>query len=145
LLHLLLCIKLQKKYMGAWNVENFDNDTAMDWIYDFSLTPSADMLFAAFEAINNNTGYIDSDDGATALAAAEVIAAVKGHITNAWPEDIEVPASLHISSTLLAAALQAINKVSSDESELKALWQESDAFANWVAVVQNLQQRLLTQ
>jgi hypothetical protein len=128
--------------MGAWHFENFDNDAAMDWIYDFSMNPTETFLADTFKLVNTNTDYIESDDGASALAAAEVVAAIKGNKTNAWPEDIDVPDSLRISNGLTADALQAIDKVSSNISELKELWQESDDYENWLAVLEGLKQRL---
>jgi Domain of unknown function (DUF4259) len=129
--------------MGTWNTEHFDNDTAMDWIYDFSLAPYESTLENAFAQVLNGGDYIDADDGVIALAAAEVIAAAKGNIGSSWPEDIAIPTGLRIPADLVAQALQAIDTVaSSDESELKQLWMESNDFAGWQAAVDNLKSRL---
>jgi Domain of unknown function (DUF4259) len=130
--------------MGAWSTAHFDNDIAMDWIYDFSLDPSVAMLEAAFNGVIKNKGYIESDDGAIVLAAAEVIAARKGKKSNAWPEDIPVFTDLRIGDALTASALQAIEIVCyGDESELKDLWQESDEFDKWLKAVEDVKRRLL--
>jgi hypothetical protein len=130
--------------MGAWSTEHFDNDTAMDWIYDFSLEPSVAVLETTFKQVITNSGYIESDDGAKVLAAAEVIAARKGKKSNAWPEDIPVFTDLRISDTVTANALKAIEKVCyGKESELRDLWQESDEFDKWLKAVEDVKRRLL--
>jgi Domain of unknown function (DUF4259) len=130
--------------MGAWSIEHFDNDAALDWLYDFSMTPSVQLLEDTFKAVADTTDYIESDDGAAVLAAAEVIAAVKGKKSAAYPEDTEVFSSLRISPELIARALQAIDVVSrEDNSELKELWQESDEYEDWQKAVNDLRERLL--
>lgn len=129
--------------MGTWNTEHFDNDTAMDWIYDFSLAPYESTLETAFTQVLNSADFIDADDGAIALAAAEVIAAAKGRVGSSWPEDIAIPTDLRIPAALVAQALQAIDAVAgSDTSELKELWAESAEFEAWQAAVDDLKSRL---
>lgn len=126
--------------MGAWNTEHFDNDAAMDWIYDFSLQPDMATLRQCFkQALTAN--YIDADEGAAVLAAAEVVAAAKGKVGPSWPEDIPI-FELPITDELVTTALQAIDKVCGDTSELKELWQESDELEVWLAAVENLKSRL---
>jgi Domain of unknown function (DUF4259) len=129
--------------MGTWNTEHFDNDTAMDWIYDFSLAPYESTLEAAFTQVLNSKDFIDADDGAIALAAAEVIAAAKGKTGSSWPEDIDIPNDLRIPAAMVAQALQAIDAVAgSDTSELKELWMESNDYEGWQAAVDDLKTRL---
>lgn len=129
--------------MGTWNTEHFDNDTAMDWIYDFSLAPYESTLETAFTQVLNSNDFIDADDGAIALAAAEVIAAAKGRVGTSWPEDIAIPTDLRIPAAMVAQALQAIDAVAgNDTSELRELWAESDAFEAWQAAVGDLKNRL---
>ncbi len=130
--------------MGAWSIEHFDNDAALDWLYDFSMNPSVHALEETFKAVADTADYIESDDGSAVLAAAEVIAAVKGKKSTAYPEDTEVFSRLSISPELIARALQAIDVVSrQDNSELKELWQESDEYEDWQQAVSELKERLL--
>ncbi len=131
--------------MGAWSIEHFDNDAALDWLYDFSMEPSVQLLEDTFKAVADAADdFIESDEGAAVLAAAEVIAAAKGQKSRAYPEDTEVFSSLRISPELIARALQAIDIVSrQDNSELKELWQESDDYEDWQKAVDELKQRLL--
>jgi hypothetical protein len=130
--------------MGAWSIEHFDNDAALDWLYDFSMNPSVQALEDTFKAVANTEDYIESDDGSAVLAAAEVIAAAKGKKSTAYPEDTEVFSRLKISPELIARALQAIDIVSrQDNSELKELWQESDEYDDWQKAVNELKERLL--
>jgi hypothetical protein len=130
--------------MGAWSIEHFDNDAALDWLYDFSMDPSVQALEDTFKAVADTEDYIESDDGSAVLAAAEVIAAAKGKKSTAYPEDTEVFSRLKISPELIARALQAIDIVSrQDNSELKELWQESDEYEDWQKAVDELKERLL--
>jgi Domain of unknown function (DUF4259) len=131
--------------MGAWSIEHFDNDAALDWLYDFSMDPSVQVLEDTFNVVVDAADdYIETDDGAAVLAAAEVIAAAKGKKSTAYPEDTEVFSSLRISLELVAKALQAIDIVSrQDNSELKELWQESDEYEDWQKAVSELKERLL--
>jgi Domain of unknown function (DUF4259) len=131
--------------MGAWSIEHFDNDAALDWLYDFSMDPSEQLLEETFKAVVDAADdYIESDDGSAVLVAAEVIAAARGKKSSAYPEDTEVFSKLKISPALIARALQAIDIVSrQDNSELKELWEESDEYTDWQKAVAELKERLL--
>jgi Domain of unknown function (DUF4259) len=130
--------------MGAWSTGIFDNDSAMDWIYEFSDNPSLQVLHTTFENIINNDDFIDSDDGSAALVAAEVLAAILGKKSAEYPEDIEVFTKLIPDPNLVNKGLLAISRVAeSNQSELKQLWQESGDDLDWQNQIKDLQKRLL--
>ena len=64
--------------MGAWGHGSFENDTALDWLADFE-GEGADTVLVAIADIANADAEedIDVDRACVALAATEIIAALK--------------------------------------------------------------------
>jgi hypothetical protein len=132
--------------MGAWGVKTFENDSGLDWLADFE-SEGADTVLEALEAVSeaDEDAYIDADDATCALAAAEIVAAIKSGDGSRLSEDART-ALANYSDDIDADALQplaakAVSRVKSD-SELKELWEESDDYDNWVADVEDLIDRL---
>lgn len=63
--------------MGAWGVQAFENDDAMDFAADLVDADSLDVVATSFEAIVPGE-YLEAPDCCIALAAAEVVAALRG-------------------------------------------------------------------
>ena len=63
--------------MGSWGYAALEDDTSLDFIGEFSDSPSVDALE---EALNGAIGsdFIDDYSAPRALAAAEVVAAMNG-------------------------------------------------------------------
>ncbi|MBC7902185.1 MAG: DUF4259 domain-containing protein [Gemmatimonadaceae bacterium] len=117
--------------MGAWGIGIFENDDAMDWLGEFSESPSIAGLRNPIDEILNNTDYIEAPDASIALAAAATIAAIKGKPSAAFPDDFEIP-ELEIDNGLIDDAIIAMRKISEDpDSELKQLWEESEESMGW--------------
>ncbi len=132
--------------MGAWGVKTFENDTGLDWLADFE-SEGADALLDALEVVADadNDAYIDADEACCALAAAEIVAAIKRDDRSRLSEEARTALASY-SDDIDADALQplaakAVARVKSD-SELKELWEESDDYDNWVADVEDLLDRL---
>lgn len=120
--------------MGAWGHNTFENDAALDWVIGL-----ADNQELAFLRDSLEDG-IDED----VLAAAEVIAALRGRPGEGLPEDVTEWVSLHpfeVPDDLLAAARDAVTKVRND-SELQELWEESTWLQSWHESVDDLLRRL---
>jgi hypothetical protein len=120
--------------MGAWGHNTFENDAALDWVIGL-----ADNQELAFLRDSLEDG-IDED----VLAAAEVIAALRGRPGEGLPEDVTEWVSLHpfeVPDDLLAAARDAVTKVRND-SELQELWEESTWLESWHESVDDLLRRL---
>jgi hypothetical protein len=128
--------------MGGKETGNFANDDATDWLYELEESSGPDLLKAAFKAIN---GYPETSDCCIALAAAEVVAAAKGHPSPELPDDlrqwIEDQDNLDAIKNLAKSAIAAVNKVST-KSELRDKWEESDSWHEWLQVVEGLRRRL---
>ena len=128
--------------MGAWGHLNFENDTALDLVYEIE-EKGVDRIKNAIEAINSREedSFLDSDLCSEALAAIEYIAAVKDKASEDFPEDAEewlTPANkenLLAIRNLIPKSKQAIDRIQHN-SELKDLWEETKDFAEWTKVLE---------
>ena len=132
--------------MGAWGTGAFDNDDAADWAYE--LEESADLTPArqALAATMDGDGYLELPEGACAVAAASVVAATfDGHLKGLPDEVVEwVDAHPDIASRGDARlAVDALERVTSEESELRGLWDEAREGPQWTEGIQKLRQRLV--
>ena len=135
--------------MGAWGAGSFQNDTALDWYEDFR-SGGAAAIAEAFLA-TETADYIESDDGTTALAAAEIVAAAFGKPTSDNPIDLNDLLSRYQDFITdlpesRARAISAARKVLAPSSELNELWQDAgdDAIEEWTGLVNDLISRLET-
>jgi hypothetical protein len=131
--------------MGAWGTGNFDNDEALDWLYLLSEAPDLLLLQTTLEAVTGSEeDYLDATDCAQALAAAEIIAALAGHPPEELPEEAAgwLDGRPAPPDDLKMLALIAIEAVAGEDSELRELWEESDEFEEWQAVLNDLTARL---
>jgi hypothetical protein len=134
--------------MGAWGHLNFENDTALDLVYEIE-EKGADRIKNAIEAINSREedSFLDSDLCSEALAAIEYIAAAKDKASEDFPEDAEdwlTPAnkeSLLVIRNLIPKSKDAIDRIQHN-SELKDLWEETEDFNEWTKVLENLATRI---
>tara|TARA_B100001989_G_C24547027_1_gene471602 strand:- start:57 stop:455 length:399 start_codon:yes stop_codon:yes gene_type:complete len=129
--------------MGAWGYKTFDNDDASDWLYDLEETSDLSLIE---ETVKQGQGdYIEAYDGCNILAAAEIIAALKGQASNDLPEEAEAwidqNKNLDIKN-IEKQVFEAVDRVLSDNSELKELWQDSDDYEAWLEDVNKLKERL---
>ena len=129
--------------MGAWGVGNFDNDDAADWAFELEESEDTDLLVATLEAIAPGS-YLEAPDSCIALAAAEVVAALRGSPNHSLPSEIVawVDANpVEVDSDLQAMAQMAIHTIET-ESELRDLWADTDDFDSWSAELEDLKGRL---
>jgi hypothetical protein len=125
--------------MGAWGPGTFQNDDALNWLAD--VTDAGD-----FSLVESALGAVGSSDAphtsacCAALAAAEIVAALRGHPRARLPERLVAfiagrPAP---STALVESARTALARIRS-ESELRELWRDS---AEWKDDVADLDRRL---
>ena len=132
--------------MGAWGTGAFDNDDAAEWAYE--LEESADLTPArqALSATMDNDVYLERPEGACAVAAASVVAAsFDGHLKG-LPEEVAdwVDAHPDIASRGDARlAVDALERVMSEESELRGLWRDAPEGPAWAQEIDKLRQRLV--
>jgi hypothetical protein len=132
--------------MGAWGAGSFENDTALDW--RDQLVDSGTIQFlreTLLSVVETSDEYLEVDEAYNAVAAAEVVAALKGQPSPDLPPEVTQWVSKHSTKQidpLLRLAQLAVQRVKTD-SEPKELWEESPGTGDeWHAVIQNLEERL---
>lgn len=135
--------------MGAWDSGNFDNDSAVDFIYtlDNDLTPVQNVVATILNTQQQHNGYIDADDASEALAAGEVVALLKGKPAPEVPDGLlqwhQQHGHIVVDDQLLDETIHAVKYVLQD-SELRELWEEGGdtLLEEWSGHVRDLIQRL---
>lgn len=134
--------------MGAWSHEPFGNDTANDWGYGLEDTQDLSLVDAALSAVVNcEEKYLDASVAEEAVAAAEVLAQLLGRGTqrDSYTKKVEAwtrTVTIRPSPELKHKARKALERILSDESELRELWQESDQASEWEDSIRALQTAL---
>ena len=134
--------------MGAWGEGNFENDTALDWVGDLIEADDVTLVTRAIAAALQGNEYLDADVGCIGLAAAEVVAALRGHPAEHLPQEVTgwVAANQSVpAETLVADCRAAVARIRDPQvSELCQLWEEGgDPATEWHAVLDDLLGRLV--
>jgi hypothetical protein len=131
--------------MGAWGVHAFDNDTACDWACMLQDSGKVALVQETLEeTISVGANYLDSDVACMGLAAAEVVARMKGKADchNAYTKRIDewiAGEAFEVEQSVVQLAIAVIDRVRTPPSELLELW---EGRADWLASLDNLRQRL---
>lgn len=138
--------RAEEEQLGAWGAGPFANDDASDWAYQ--LEEAADLLPArqALSATLDTDGWLEVPEAACALAAAAVIAAtfdddvedLTGEVVD-WIAD-HPDAATREDARLAADALE---RVTSEDSELRELWAGTPQALEWGTGVERLRARLV--
>ncbi|SED49153.1 DUF4259 domain-containing protein [Streptomyces sp. TLI_105] len=127
--------------MGTWDIGPFDNDTAADFSYRVDEAPEekrAEVLLAAFrEVTGTGEEYLDSDLAVEAIASAALVAAQcpgGDPVTTSYAPKKSLP---ELPAELRPAAVEALDRVLTEPSELLELWEESDG-EEWKAGIVRL-------
>mgnify|MGYP000334776758 FL=1 len=124
--------------MGAWSHEPFGNDQACDWAAELAESTGFAIIEKAFDQVtaDQHEEFIDADTVCEAYAAAEVLAHILGQGTEnldflgnigGWIEKLPAQPA----AALIKKALNALNILTQEHSELNELWQESGNYAEW--------------
>lgn len=132
---------------GAWDTGSFDNDDALDWVWELSESDDLSVVENTLEEAVDASGYLEAPTASMAIAAAEVVAALRGTPRSELPSEVESWIKTHklaVGSDLVKTARNAISAVRNPESsELAQLWSESEELADiWQADLENLLKRL---
>ncbi|QGZ48700.1 DUF4259 domain-containing protein [Streptomyces sp. QHH-9511] len=125
--------------MGTWDIGHFDNDTAADFSGDLDDLPEgerAGLLFGKLrEVAGTGDAYLDSDIAVEAVAAAALIAAqCPGGEPVATPYGPDEPLP-ELPAELRPLAVEALDRVLTEPSELLELWGETEYGEPWKAGV----------
>jgi hypothetical protein len=134
--------------MGAWDAGSFDNDTAGDWAFALGEQSDTTLVESTLDSVLAvGAEYLDSDVACEGLAAAEVVARLRGNwgVRSPYSEPVDQWVESHPGQPapgLITKAVAAIDRVLSKPSELLDLWSESDQFDRWRGSVQDLRSRV---
>lgn len=130
--------------MGAWDSGSFDNDEAMDWVYELEEANDFDILADSFEAvIDQRDDSPDETDCTIAICAAEVVAGLMNNPADDLPAEVvawieDQPSPPESLRKMARTSLKVILK----DSGLKELWEETDIYPQWEESVRDLLTRL---
>ncbi|WP_371495681.1 DUF4259 domain-containing protein [Kitasatospora sp. NBC_00374] len=120
--------------MGTWDIGPFDNDTAADFCGGLDRADAgerAGLVRAALDGALACPGYLDSDEGAPAVAAAALVAAQgpggEPHRSAYGPGE-PLPA---LPAEFGPLAVRALDRVVADGSELAGLWDDAGHGELW--------------
>ncbi len=131
--------------MGAWDATSFGNDTANDWAYDLEQHNDLSYIETTLQQVlDAGDDYLDSDPAVQAIAAAEVLAWLRGRPTpvDAYTEKIATWIAAHPiqpPAALLQKALAVLDRIQHGSSELPELWEDDP---EWIAAMDDLRTRL---
>lgn len=136
--------------MRSWGTGSFDNDSAKE----FTAEVVQDGEFAlreAFEVVlDPDMDYVEAEEGARAVAAAEILVAVltgeTATVTDAalrhWVQNADRSADQMSLTNLRELAGEALDRVLAPESELPDLWEDEAGYTSWLAGMQRLRAAL---
>ena len=141
--------------MGAWGIQTFENDGAMDWLGAFLEEPSEKRILETFcpqtiviqpSLIGKIMGkkaesILGELEGEEVLAAAEVVATIGKQASSNNPVELQSIPFISLSPATIAKALAAIDAIM-NASNLKECWEETDDFQAWKDEVEDLRTRL---
>ena len=132
--------------MGTWDIGPFDNDTAADFCGDLDEAAAGEregIVRGILTRVIDTAGYLEAPESEQAVASAALVAA---QYPGGEPADpVYVPEEpLPDLTGLPDLALQALDRVMTDPSELMDLWAESGG-GPWCVNVRRLQNVLLPQ
>ena len=131
--------------MGTWGPGPFENDAAMDWALGLGRSGDPDLPQSVLRSLDKAPSH-NARAGAVAIAAAEAIAASRGHAAQRLPDEIRrwlAAANPRADAAADAAklALGVLAKVEGNDSELRLLWAEVDG-SRWRSTLDDLRRRL---
>jgi hypothetical protein len=132
--------------MGAWGEKTFENDSALDWLAELEAGGVA-VLRGTLSRVadTDEDAYLDVDNGTSAIAAAEIVAAALGHGRDRLTENATAWLDANQGTVVpedLTLANRAVERVLAGGSELRALWDENGQDNDWYADVRVLLERL---
>jgi hypothetical protein len=130
--------------MGAWGAGSFENDDAMDWVVRLAEGSGHAVLRDALTPIaTTDDRYLEAPDCSIAVAAAEAVAAARGHANASLPDEVVgwVRKKPEVTGELVTLARSAVDRIAA-KSELRDLWDESDSAETWRAAMTDLRARL---
>ena len=131
---------------GSWGPGILDNDSALDFLTQVTSTNGAELVRNALDTALTDESPLEDEQASRALAAAELVAAMKGDASNDLPaiyKEWAVRHSIDANSELVISAVDVVDRIGRD-SETRELMQEGgvENFQLWQASLGKLRARL---
>jgi hypothetical protein len=129
--------------LGTWGPGPFENDAAMDWALGLGRSGDPDLPQSVLHRLDKAASH-NARVGAVVLAAAEAIAASRGHAAERLPDEFRqwlAVANPRADAAAAELALGVLAKVQGEDSELRLLWAEVDG-SRWRSTLDDLRRRL---
>jgi tetratricopeptide (TPR) repeat protein len=126
-----------------WDTSSFGNDGAQEWLHELAAAKTGDSIRQAIEIVDDSDNFIDAADAERAIAAGEVIAASRG-AAGTLPDEATgwLKAQRYKAPDVLVAKAVAVITRILGNSELRDLWDGTEARESWLTSVRDLQTRL---
>lgn len=132
--------------MGAWGAGPFENDAAGDFVAEMThREDSNDGIVEALQHVVDAEDYLEVDEGGSAIAAAELVAAALGRGLETMPKSLVLLVERlrpRADAELAKLAARAVERVTGDASEVAELWAENGPDNEWQPFVASLRERL---
>jgi hypothetical protein len=130
--------------MAEWGQGIYENDDAMDWLYDLLDSGGVNRLKHALDVVlQDGVEDLEAVDCHIALVAADLVAALDGEINPNLPAEAEEWLSLvnRSASGLRAKAEEVVHEIQ-EFSVLRTRYQENGTLDDWQKIIHNLLKRL---
>lgn len=132
--------------MSAWGADSFANDDAQDWINDLCDAPSKALIIEALMTVvkTDTNEYLELRESGCAIAAAEIVAALKGVPNASLSNEVKKCISklrVKADKKTIILALEAVERIKTN-SEARELWEESENTCQWYEAMGDLEARL---
>lgn len=130
--------------MAEWGPGIYENDDAMDWIYDLLDSGGLGRVKRALDVVlQDDVEDLEAADCRIALAAADLVAALDGDVNPNLPAEAEEWLTLVNKSVsgLRAKAEEAVHEIK-DSSILRTRYKEKGTLDDWEKVINALLRRL---
>ena len=127
--------------MGTWSNKPFGNDTASDWALRLIESENDQPIKDALALPDSE---IDAGDAECAIAAAALVASAAADPLRAVSNELKswIRQRGYVPTKAVArSAIKAVDAITKD-SELRDLWEESDALEPWLRTTQTVRDRL---
>ena len=130
--------------MAEWGPGIYENDDAMDWIYDLLDSGGLSRVKHALDVVlQDDIEDLEAADCRIALAAADLVAALDGDINPNLPQEAEEWLTLVNKSVsgLRGKAEEVVRQIQ-EFSVLRTKYKEKDKLGDWEKVINALLKRL---
>ena len=134
--------------MGAWGSGIFENDTACDFAADVAESTGPALLEKALDRVIAVGGdYLEAPDAVEALAAADIVARLRGNpgVQTSYTARVDVWIARQLSvpsEEIVGKARRCVTRILTEPSEILELWLESKNFEAWKRTVEEVAERL---